>query len=100
MKKFEKELNAIGIISWGITLMMMAVIWYLSYNEMSFRWAWNDVSRGCDSESIISVLHKLVVWTIVVAGSSNAISTLIRKLSDRKIEEYEECYDELEEEEL
>lgn len=52
MKKIMNGFNVVSIMSWIMTLIIMAVIWYLSLNEVSFRWAWNDVSRGCDSESM------------------------------------------------
>ena len=80
MKKIMNGLNVISIMSWIVTLIIMGVIWYLSLNEMSFRWVWNDVSRSCDSESIISMLHKLIIWVVVLAGSTNIFSSLIRKL--------------------
>lgn len=98
MKKIMNGLNVISIMSWIVTLIIMGVIWYLSLNEMSFRWALNDVSRSFDSESIISMLHKLIIWVVVLAGSTNIFSSLIRKLTDKTNEGYEE--DEIEEAEL
>ena len=98
MKKIMNGLNVISIMSWIVTLIIMGVIWYLSLNEMSFRWAWNDVSRSCDSESIISMLHKLIIWVVVLAGSTNIFSSLIRNLTCKTVERYEE--DEFEEAEL
>lgn len=95
MKKIMNGLNVISIMSWIVTLIIMGVIWYLSLNEMSFRWVWNDVSRSCDSESIISMLHKLIIWVVVLAGSTNIFSSLIRKLTGKTNEGCEE--DEFEE---
>lgn len=98
MKKIMNGLNVISTMSWIVTLIIMGVIWYLSLNEVSFRWVWNDVSRSCDSESIISMLHKLIIWVIVLAGSTNIFSSLIRNLTCKTVERYEE--DEFEEVEL
>lgn len=90
MKKIMNGLNMISITSWVVTLCIMGIIWYLSLNEVSFRWVWNDVSRCCDSDSIISMLHKFVLCTIILAGSTNIVSTLIMKLTDKTVEKEDE----------
>lgn len=98
MKKIMNGFNVVSTMSWIMTLIIIAVIWYLSLNEVSFRWAWNDVSRSCDSESIISMLHKLIIWMIILAGSTNIFSSLILNLTCKTVEKYEE--DDFEEVEL
>ena len=98
MKKIENGLNTISIMSWVVTAIIMCVIWYLSLNDVSFRMAWNDVNRFCNSESIIALLHKFIVWSIMLAGSTNLIASLIRKLTDKSEEEYEDDYEEEKEE--
>lgn len=49
MKNVENRSNAISIISWGITIVLMCTIWFLSLNDMSFRMAWNDTVRTVTS---------------------------------------------------
>ena len=97
MRKIKETVNTIGIISWVMTLTLMGIVWYLSLNDVSFRWAWNDVSRCYDSTSIISELHSAIIRLVVIAGGSNLVSTLIDVFLDRKIEE--ETEDEIVEEE-
>ncbi len=86
MKKIMEELNVISIISWVITMMMIGAIWYLSANDISFKLMWNDVNRYCDSESIIALLYKLSNNTVILAGSTNVFSTIIRKLTEKSEE--------------
>ena len=99
MKKIMNGLNTISIMSWVVTMIIMCAIWYLSLNDVSFRMAWNDVTRFWNSETAITLLHKVIVWTIVAAGSTNLLSSMIRKLTDKGEEECENDYDEYEEEE-
>lgn len=87
MRKIKETVNAISIVSWVLTLTLMGIVWYLSLNDVSFRWAWNDVSRCYDSTSIIGDLHSVIVKLIVVAGSTNLISTVVDLFLDRKVEE-------------
>lgn len=87
MRKIRETVNAISIVSWVLTLTLMGIVWYLTLNDVSFRWAWNDVSRCYDSASIISVTHSVIVKLIVIAGSSNLVSTLIETFLDRKVKE-------------
>lgn len=97
MRKIKETVNAISIVSWVLTLTLMGIIWYLTLNDVSFRWAWNDVSRCYDSVSIIGDLHSVIVKLIVVAGSTNLISTVIDSFLDRKVEDETEEFVEEEE---
>lgn len=97
MRKIKETVNAISIVSWVLTLTLMGIVWYLTLNDVSFRWAWNDVSRCYDSASIIGALHSMIVKLIVVAGSTNLISTVIDSFLDRKVEEETEEFVEEEE---
>lgn len=90
MRKIKETVNTISIISWVMTLTLMGIVWYLSLNDVSFRWAWNDVSRCYDSTSIISDLHSIIIRLVVIAGGSNLVSTLIDALLDRKVEDTED----------
>lgn len=81
----EKIINVcdmISIVSWTVTSMIMVVIQYLSMNWVYFSWTWNDLTRWCDSDTIIEMLYAIMVSVIILAGSSNLISVVIRKLSD------------------
>lgn len=102
MKNVENRSNTISIISWGITIVLMCTIWCLSLNDMSFRMAWNDTVRTVTSESVITMLHKAITCTIIVAGSTNLVSSIIRKLTDEESvyedDDYEYEYEEIEEE--
>ena len=97
MRKIKETVNAISIVSWVLTLTLIGIVWYLTLNDVSFRWAWNDVSRCYDSASIIGGLHSMIVKLIVVAGSTNLISTVIDSFLDRKVEEETEEFVEEEE---
>ena len=95
MRKIKETVNAISIVSWVLTLTLMGIVWYLTLNDVSFRLAWNDVSRCYDSASIIGDLHSVIVKLIVVAGSTNLISTVIDLFLDHKVkEETEEIVEE------
>lgn len=97
MRKIKETVNAISVVSWVLTLTLMGIVWYLSLNDVSFRWAWNDASRCYDSTSIIGDLHSVIVKLIVVAGSTNLFSTVIDLFLDRKVEEETEEFVEEEE---
>lgn len=87
MKKIKETVSVIGIVAWVITLVLMGIVWYLSLNDVAFRWAWNDVSREYTSISIIGDLHFVIVRLIVLAGGSNLIAHLMNFIPDREVED-------------
>lgn len=98
LKKIVNGLDAISIMSWVVTLIVALAIWYVTSNDVSFKWALNDLSRSYDSHGIISMLNKVIVCAIVSAGTTNLFSIMIRKLTDKTTVDHE-MIDEFEKEE-
>ena len=83
LKKIWNGLSIISVVSWMVTLLCLLAIWILGTNSMSIRFAWNDISRICDSESVALKLFHIVTYLILIAGTTNIGSALLRQLDIR-----------------
>lgn len=95
MKNLYEGLNAISIVSWILAIIMMMGVMYLEMNDITFKWVWNDISRSYTSESMMMTMVKFATAVVITAGSTNLVSSLLRRICEPKetletIEEIEE----------
>lgn len=84
LKKVIDGLDAVSIISWIMTIIVLVCIWVLEMNDISVKLAWNDISRICDGDTMTIKLFQLMTGLVILAGTTTIFSTSIRKVESKK----------------
>lgn len=72
----SKRFNSIDVISWIITVFVAGMIMYLEMRNIFIRLVWNDISRTCTSESIITYINeqiRIILMLIVASITANFV---------------------------
>lgn len=58
-------MNKLYMISWGATIVLLVVVTMMGMNDVFIKIAWNELSRNCNTEPMITKVHTYITGLMI-----------------------------------